>query len=32
MHNKARRIARQKTHKRVYMNPQKKTQMTVAMA
>ena len=28
MHNKARQIAHQKTHKRVYRSPQKKTQMT----
>ena len=32
MHNKARQIAHQKTHKRVYRSPQKKTQMTAAMA
>lgn len=32
MHNKARRIAHQKTQKRVYRSPQKKTQMTAAMA
>ena len=30
--NKARRIAHQKTHKRVYRSPQKKPQMTDAMA
>ena len=32
MHNKARRIAHQKTHKRVYRSPEKNTQRTAAMA